>query len=127
MNIELLSQSFCEYSLSFRGYSKNTIRRYRTIITSFRHFTGVNEIGQVTDEVVRSMFYMGRVERRWSVNTYIGYRKTLLVFFRWCMKQGYMEKNPIDDIEKPKLEKRLPIKLTKQDSMKLLELVYNYP
>jgi site-specific recombinase XerC len=43
------------------------------------------------------------------------------------MKQGYMEKNPIDDIEKPKLEKRLPIKLTKQDSMKLLELVYNYP
>ena len=31
------------------------------------------------------------------------------------------------DIEIPKLEKRLPPKLTKQDATKLLEIVYNYP
>jgi site-specific recombinase XerD len=38
-----------------------------------------------------------------------------------------MEKNPIKDIEVPKIEKRLPPKLTKQDATKLLEIVYNYP
>ncbi|MFZ4500147.1 MAG: tyrosine-type recombinase/integrase [Minisyncoccia bacterium] len=38
-----------------------------------------------------------------------------------------METNPVVDIEMPKMEKRLPIKLTKQDALRLLELVYNYP
>ena len=38
-----------------------------------------------------------------------------------------MEKNPVDDLEIPKVEKRLPPKLTKQDTLKLLEVVYNYP
>jgi len=38
-----------------------------------------------------------------------------------------MEKNPVIEIEKPKMEKRLPPKLTKQDTLKLLEIVYNYP
>ncbi len=127
MDIELLSQSFCDYSLSIRGYSPNTIRRYKSLISSFCRFARVTELSQINDENVRAVFYSGRIERRWSVNTYISYRKTMLVFFRWCMKQGYMEKNPIIDIEVPRMEKKLPTKLTKQDSMKLLELVYNYP
>lgn len=127
MDINILSQQFCAYSLSFKGYSKNTIRRYRTTISSFSKFTGITTLDQVTDENIRQLFYTGRIERRWSVNTYIGYRKTLLVFFRWCVKNRYLEKNPVLDIEVPKMEKRLPTKLTKQDSMKLLELVYNYP
>ncbi|GAB3910129.1 hypothetical protein GCM10028826_18200 [Mucilaginibacter boryungensis] len=76
---------------------------------------------------MRAFFYGGRTERNWSVNTYIVYRKSLLVFFRWCVKQGYMERNPIIDIEIPKREKRIPPKLTKQDALKLLELVYHYP
>ena len=33
----------------------------------------------------------------------------------------------MQDIELPKLEKRLPAKLTKQDALRLLEIVYNYP
>ena len=38
-----------------------------------------------------------------------------------------MEKNPIVDIEVPKLEKKLPVRLTKQSALRLLEVVYNYP
>jgi site-specific recombinase XerD len=43
------------------------------------------------------------------------------------MKEGYMVSNPAEDIEVPKLEKRIPPKLTKQEAMRLLEVVYNYP
>ena len=115
MDINILSQNFCDYSVSIRGYSKDTIRRYRYVIRCYCKFAGVSEIGQVTDENVRAVFYYGRTERKWSVNTFIVYHKTLLVFFRWCIKQGFMQKNPIEDIEIPKLEKRLPSKLTKQE------------
>ena len=38
-----------------------------------------------------------------------------------------MEKNFAEGLETPKVEKRLPPKLTKQDALKLLEVVYNYP
>lgn len=127
MDIEILSRKFCDYSVSIRGYSKDTVRRYKYVIHCFCKFANVSEIKQVTDDNVRTLFYYGRTERKWSVNTFVVYHKTLLVFFRWCMKQGYLEKNPILDIEKPKMEKKLPTKLTKQATMQLLEIVYNYP
>lgn len=127
MDIEILSQKFCDYSSSIRGYSKHTTRRYRYVIRRYCQFTGIREISQVSDENVRALFYHGRTSRNWSVNTFIVYHKSLLVFFRWCITQGYMQKNPITDIEKPKMEKRLPVKLNKQVSLRLLEIVYNYP
>lgn len=127
MDIEILVHKFCDYSLSIRGYSKDTIRRYRYVISSFRKYVGISEIGQVTEDNTRWLFYYGRSERNWSVNTFIVYHKTLLVFFRWCINQGYLEKNPILAIEKPKMEKRLPTKLNKQTTLRLLEIVYNYP
>ncbi|HRG68430.1 MAG TPA: tyrosine-type recombinase/integrase [Saprospiraceae bacterium] len=127
MDIEILSQKFYDYSSSIRGYSKHTIRRYRNVIKSYCQFAKISAINQVNDENVRALFYHGRIERNWSVNTFIVYHKTLLVFFRWCITQGYMQKNPIADVEKPKMEKRLPLKLNKQASLRLLEVVYNYP
>lgn len=127
MDIEILSQKFCDYSSSMRGYSKHTIRRYRNVIKKYCQLANISEINQVNDENVRALFYYGRTERNWSVNTFIVYHKTLLVFFRWCITQGYMQKNPISDVEKPKMEKRLPVKLNKQVSLRLLEVVYNYP
>jgi site-specific recombinase XerD len=127
MDIEILLQHFCDYSVSIRGYSKDTVRRYKFVITAYRKSAGITEISQVTDENVRALFYHGRIERNWSVNTFIVYHKSLLVFFRWCIKQGYMQKNPVLEIEKPKMEKRLPPKLSKQVTLKLLEIVGNYP
>lgn len=127
MDIQILCQKFCDYSLTIKGYSKATIRRYTQIITHYCHLAGITQICEVTDENVRAVFYVGRTERHWSVNTFLIYHKSLLVFFRWCIKHGYLEKNPITEIEVPKLEKRLPKKLTKQSSLRLLEIVFNYP
>lgn len=125
--MEILLQQFCDYSLSIRGYSKDTVRRYKYVVKSYCKMTGINQINQVTNHNVRAIFYLGRTERKWSVNTFIVYHKTLLVFFRWCIKQGYMDQNPITDIEIPKKEVRLPLKLNKQTALKLLEIVFNFP
>lgn len=87
----------------------------------------ITKIEEVSDENVRALFYLGRTERHWSVNTFMVYHKSLLVFFRWCVKKGYMATNPIPGIEVPRLEKRFPLKLNKQDALRLLEITYNYP
>lgn len=127
MDIAILVHKFCDYSSFIKGYSSATVRRYRNAVLSYCKMMNVSEISQVNENNVRELFYKGRTERNWSPNTFIVYHKTLLVFFRWCVKQGYLTKNPVEDIEKPKLENKLPFKLNKQTALKLLEIVYNYP
>ena len=127
MDIQILLQKYCEYCVSTKGYSKDTIRRYKYVIEFYSRFSGITEIEKVTDVNVRALFYAGRTQRNWAVNTYMIHHKSLLVFFRWCVKEGYMQTNPILGIEVPKLEKRLPTKLNKQTTMRLLEVVNNYP
>lgn len=127
MNISILSQKFCEYSTYIKGYSPRTLQRYRTVIKYYYCHSKITEIEQVNKENVRNLFYYGRTNKNWSTNTFHIYHKSLRVFFRWCNKEGYMTSNPIDDIELPRIEKKIPEKLTKQDSLKILEVVDNYP
>lgn len=127
MDINLLSKRFCDYSVLIKGYSKDTIRRYRNVIDFYRRFSKITCINEVNEENIRDLFYKGRIERNWSTNTFIIYRKTLMIFFKWCIKEGYMDKNPISNIEVPRLEKKLPIKINKQNALKILEVVQHFP
>ncbi len=123
-----LCQQFYDYSLSIRGYSKDTIKRYKHTIDFFCKFANITDINQVSVENVRALFLNGRSKRNWTVSTYLVYYRSLTVFFRWCISQGFMtEKNPVPDIEKPRVEKTLPKKLTQQDTIRLLEIIDNYP
>ena len=127
MYISIAAQEFCDHSQFFKGYSKDTIRRYRETVSLFCRSCNVQTFSQVSEEQVRNFFYKGRLERNWKSATFISFHKTLFVFFRWTVQRGYLENNPVSNIEKPKLEKQLPPKLTKQDALKLLEIVFNYP
>jgi site-specific recombinase XerD len=127
MDMQILIEQFCDYSVSIRGYSKATIRRYRYVLHCYCRFTGVVKLSDATEEKTRQLFFHGRTQRQWSVNTFLVYRNTLVVFFSWCIKQRYIESNPIADIEVPKATKRIPFKLSQQNAFKLLEVVQNYP
>jgi len=127
MDLQLLARRFYDHSSYTRGYSKATIRRYRQVINAYTGFTGVTQVEEVTNENIRSLFFYGRTERAWSPNTFICYQKSLVVFFRWCVEEGCIRENPAENIETPKLEKKLPPKLTRQEASRLLEVTYNYP
>ncbi|MBF05212.1 hypothetical protein CL644_00690 [bacterium] len=127
MNIQRLAHKFYDYSSYIKGYSPQTIGRYRQVINYFCNLYNISEIEEITEVNVRNLFVHGRAERNWKANTFICYHKSLMVFFRWCVENGYMKKNFIECVEIPKLEKRIPPKLTKQEALKILEIVYNYP
>ncbi len=127
MEIEIIATKFYQYSVSIKGFSKQTIKRYKYVINSYRKFAGVSKVNEVTVDNVRNLFFYGRTERHWSPNTFLVFYKSLSVFFKWCISQGYLQENPIADLAKPKLEQKLPKRLAKQDALRLLEIVYNYP
>ncbi len=127
MDIFLLAERFAQYSSYIKGFAPTTIVRYKKVIKLYVVHANIQNIGEVTEENAREYFFWGRTERKWSANCFITYHKTLVVFFRWCVEQKFMDKNPMDSIELPKLNKKIPPKLTKQDAMRLLEISYNYP
>ncbi|MDR3519441.1 MAG: tyrosine-type recombinase/integrase [Candidatus Pacebacteria bacterium] len=127
MDIKMLAERFYNYSLQIRGFSKNTVNRYKSIIDPYCEYSNIAEIGQVSEKNIRQMFFHGRMERKWCSGTYICNYRALKVFFDWCIKEGHMKDNPMLCLELPRLEKRLPVKLTKQESSRLLEVVFNYP
>jgi site-specific recombinase XerD len=127
MDIRVLGQQFYSYASHIRGFSQHTIRRYRFALEPFVRDTGVSHVEEVTSEMVRTWFYRGRSNKEWSASTFRTYYKSLKVFFGWCIRQGHLTQNPVTDIECPRLEKKLPPKLTKQEALRLLEAVFNYP
>lgn len=127
MNIQLSAQKFYDYSIYIKGYSKHTIRRYKYVIDFYCKISGVRVLEEVSQENVRALFFYGRTKRQWSSNTALVFYKSLLVFFRWCIGEGYISTNPIVGIEKIRIEQKLPQKLTKQNALLLLEIVENYP
>lgn len=118
MDAKILVMKFREYSEYIKGFSKATLTRYKGVTRNFFNSAHIVEIEDINEENIRNFFFNGRTNRHWGANTFIQYHKTLGVFFRWCIKEGYMLENPIKDLEIPKLPKRLPPKLTRQDAIR---------
>jgi len=127
MEILNLHEKFCQYSTVIKNYRPSTIKWYKERINIFLKITQVKEIEKVTNETILTFFYNGRTQNNWSSSTFINYRKALIVFFKWCVKNKFIGENPFDGLEKPKLEKRLPKHLTIEETFKLLEITQNYP
>ncbi|MBL7738908.1 MAG: tyrosine-type recombinase/integrase [Chitinophagaceae bacterium] len=126
MNIQNAAKQFYDYSIFIKGFAKATIKRYKLVIDFYCKITGVTEVEHATQASVRELLYYGRSQRNWSSNTAIVFHKSLMVFFRWCIQQGYLVENPVAGIEKPHLEQKLPQKLTRQNALRMLEIIYNY-
>ncbi|NND77025.1 MAG: tyrosine-type recombinase/integrase [Flavobacteriales bacterium] len=127
MNIELLFEEFCQYAQVMKGQAPKTISRYRSLIPFFFKYTKVDSIGDLNEQMVYDFFMYGRTERNWSNNTFITYYMSLLGFFKWCCMKGHVTHNLVEHIELPRKEKRVPRKLTIQQSMQLLKVARNYP
>lgn len=127
MSIEYLLQEFCKYSISFRGVSPQTTKRYREHICYFYKQAEISQASEITRKKVLLFFMYGRTERDWKPRTFRTYYMSLRVFFRWCIQEGFMEENPTDDLELPKIERSLPKGLSRQQALQLLEMVYNFP
>lgn len=127
MEPNIIAQEFYEHSMYFKGFSKQTIRRYKHAISYYFQHAGIKDLDQVNSDNLKAFFYWGRTERKWKTSTFLAHHKSLVVFFRWCLERRYMQGEPMQDIAVPKPEHRIPVKLTKQEAFRLLEVIYNYP
>lgn len=125
--LESLLAHYVQYCDVIRNYSKDTLKNYRNNCGWFLRESGAVYPENLTKHMFEDWFYKGRLERKWSAATFRHYHKYLNTFMKWLIKEGHLESNPLVDIEKPRMEQRLPKTLTKDEAQKILDASYHLP
>lgn len=104
-----------------------TLKDILRIVGDLVAFSGTSELEHMQTPAIRSFLHHGRLEKGWSPKTFHIYRQYLKTFFDWCRRQGFLRKNPVDSIEKPKLPSKLPRALPRDQARKILFSATWYP
>lgn len=128
MDIREVHKQFCDYQATMKGFLPDTIDTYQSSLKIFlKLMPHIQHVEQVSEMEAQQFFYLGRTKRNWKPITFVSYHKGLNVFYKWLVKNNYAASNPFEGIEKPRLEKKLPTRLSKQQAKDLLETVRCMP
>jgi integrase/recombinase XerC len=114
---------FLEYLGVERGASPHTLRSYATDLTEFTRFLAGEKIAgpaAVDTRVIRA--YLARLHQRRLAKATIA-RKLAAVrsCFRFLARRGALEANPARQVRSPRLGRRLPSFLPKDEATQLLD------
>lgn len=122
-----IQRQFKQYCLVERGITAGNCKAIIRTVELLIEFSGTDEIKELTEDVIRQYMCQKSKERWWSPKTFRIYLQELSSFFSWCVKMKYIKENPTKNIEKPRLPKRLPRCLTKEEVSTILGSVVLYP
>ena len=122
MRLRELSPHFKRFALYEKGMKPKTIREILGIVKNLSEEFSNPTIKSVSTSKIREFLYQRKHERMWTNKTFRNYRQYLKTFFDYCLREDYISTNPVEKIEKPKLPKRIPRCLDKQQLEKLLLL-----
>lgn len=122
MTGELLAR-YVDHLRAERNLSPYTVRNYRDDVWEFLRFlqgAGIESPSAVDRVVLRR--YLAWLEKRGRARASIA-RKMAEVrsFFRFLVREGLVERNPLQNVSSPKVEKRLPVFLTNKEVAGLVE------
>lgn len=143
-NPEFLN-SFLQYSLTYKNKSPESVNQYNSDLTMFLrymkyHFKLTDEkdfnnikiddftldnLSKIKQEDIHAFISYLSINRRCGPATCARKISTIRIFFKYLtITSKQLENNPAQNLETPKLNKRLPKYLTLEDSEKLLNKTY---
>ncbi len=139
---------FLEYLRGVKNASEHTVRNYSIDLNLFKHFLEeeichiplrqrtekLSYKSQLPHDKERDLISLATIDRR-VVRRYLVFLtqqknskrstvrrlSTLRTFFKFCLQLRLIEKNPTDELESPKLEKRIPLSLTYDQVQRLFD------
>jgi len=117
-------ESFCDYLLLEKRYSKHTVRAYKTDISQFINYCEldyeIEEIRLVKHGIIRS-WIVSRMEKDDTPKSINRKISSLRSFFNFMKRKKVITKNPMLKIIAPKIPKRLPEFIREENIEKLLD------
>lgn len=120
MFLENQLNGFKRYALYEKGLNPKTIKEIINSINRLEAFCNVNSLKNYSTDVIRNYLYTQKEQRCWASRTFRNQRQYIKLFFNYCVSYGYLDKNPVDQIAKPKLPETLPRFLTSQQITTIL-------
>jgi len=123
-SLELVRDRFISYLQDVRDASPHTVRNYSSDITAFfdflRRISPSYELKYVDRSIIRSYLTKLYVERKAKATAQ---RKlsALKSFFKFLVREGYLEKNVLSAVRSPKGGRRLPSFLDNAEVVRLIE------
>lgn len=124
---EELEDSFLEYQATEKNASPLTIRNYRHALTTFRDQARGFEHWRSCDAEIFRDYLFQLMKAETARSTIRLHFAALRSFFRYLTKRRDLERNPLVEIQLPKAEKKLPVVLSVQQAIELLELPLKLP
>lgn len=111
---------FCNYLLIDKKYSKNTIESYKRDLIKLDEFLS-KKINSVTDKDIKK--YLEYITEEGENKTSIARNiSSLRSFYKFLMLEKVVSCNPMENIDLPKLDKKLPDTLDEEDISLLLDI-----
>ena len=138
--------SFLQYSLTYKKKSPESVNQYNCDLTMFLRYMKylfkltneedfnkitindftLEQLSKVTQEKIHSFITYLSIKRNCGPATCARKISTIRIFFKYLtITAKLLNDNPAQNLETPKLNKRLPRYLTLEDSEKLLSLTYS--
>ena len=123
----MLKEKFIHYISSEKRFSKHTIKSYSADISQFQYFLSSefdikNKVGDISFQLIRGWiaFLLESGINPRSVNRKIS---TLKTYFKFLLREGVIQVNPMLKVISPKLRKRLPVFIEEYQIEDLLDKV----
>jgi integrase/recombinase XerC len=116
---------FLRYLDLQRGSSRHTLRAYATDLAEFRAFLSREGLGDFVDADARAIraWLAWLHDRKLAKSSIARKLATVRSCFRYLARRGLVEFNPARQVRSPRLPKRLPSFLPKDESKGLLDAV----
>lgn len=135
--------SFLDYSITILNKSPNSVKEYNYDLTNFFRFIMIrfnmaneedpekiditkftkDDLRKITLEDIHSYISHLAIDNRAKATTRARKISTLRIFFKYAtVKEQLLDVNPAQNLETPKLEKRMPKYLSLEQSQKLLKV-----
>ena len=113
-----LTEEFLRYLANERNASPRTLKAYRHALTSFRAENKTPWKKCVADDFRNYLF---AVMKRGQARSYVRLQfSALRTFYQFLAARKQLRNNPVREVHLPKLEKKLPLVLTRQQVDELL-------
>lgn len=102
--------NFISYLVTEKRYSEHTCSSYRRDIEQFVEFAAItneSELAEVRPSLIRS-WIVDLMDHDYSANSVNRKLSSLRTFFKWMLRLGMIDTNPMKIIKGPKASKRLP-------------------
>lgn len=118
--MERYIEKFLNYLKIEKDYSEHTLINYAIDLRYFVSFIGEKPLEEVTYLDIRK-FLAELKTKNFSKKTIARRVSCLKSFFKFLVREGYIENNPTLGMRAPKLDKKLPLFLTIDEVTKLIE------